>query len=288
MRRFPRWRHAGIASGLVLAAWAPAWGQGGPSTEAPPAAAEPVTPPQRPRRFEGAVGLVLASKPAFSGSSDRQLKPELAGFVRWGRITLSGAGGFTTRSQHDVERGLDALLLRRPGLRVNLALRFDPGRRESDSEDLAGMGDVRATLRARLGLTWEPAPQWSVSLASSFDALHRVGGYTVSAGVSRRFDLGPRQRLLLGAALSGAGDRYMQTWYGVTPAQSAASGYAVYDASEGLRDVSLSATWRADFDAHWAGFASLGTSRLLGPAADSPLVRQRRGGTLAFGLARRF
>jgi outer membrane protein len=291
MERFRRWRH-GIASCLVLAAWAHAWGQGGsgPSTEAPSTATEPepVPPPERPRRFEGAAGLILASKPAFSGSSDRQLKPELAGFVRWGRITLSGAGGFTTRSQHDVERGLDALLLRRPGLRVNLALRFDPGRRESDSEDLAGMGDVRATVRARLGLTWAPAPQWSVSLASSVDALNRVGGYTVSAGVSRRFDLGPRQRLVLGASLSGAGDRYMQTWYGVTPAQSAASGYAVYDAPEGLRDLSLSAAWRADFDAHWAGFASLGTSRLLGPAADSPLVRKRSVGTLSFGLARRF
>jgi outer membrane protein len=283
--------HAGMAAGLLALALAsaPAWGQaGGPSTAAPAPTAEPEPEREKPTRFEGAVGLILAYKPAFSGSSDRQLKPELAGFLRWGRITVSGAGGFTTRSQDDVERGLDALLLRRPGLRVNLALRFDPGRRESESEDLEGMGEIRATVRARLGLSWEPAPRWGVSLASSFDVLDRVGGYTVSVGLSRRFDLGPHQRLVLAASLTGAGDRYLQTWYGVTPAQSAASGYAVYDAPEGLRDVSLLATWRNDFNERWAGFASVGASRLLGPAADSPLTRQRQSGTLSLGLARRF
>jgi outer membrane scaffolding protein for murein synthesis (MipA/OmpV family) len=295
MNRVPNWRHAGIAGAFVVVvgcvAGVPAWGQAaGPSTEAAPAAAEPAPQPprERPRRFEGAAGLILAYRPAFSGSSDRQVKPELAGFLRWGRITVSGAGGFTTKAQDDVERGLDALLIKRERLRVNLALRFDPGRQESDSDDLAGMGDIRATVRARLALRWEPAPLWAVGLSSSFDALNRVGGYMVSGSVSRRFDLGPRQRLFLSASLTGAGDRYMQTWYGVTPAQSTASGYAVYDAPEGLRDLSLSATWRTDFDEHWAGFASLGATRLLGPAADSPLVRQRNGAGLSFGLARRF
>lgn len=295
----PRWRQGCVAGGLVLAAWAPVatWAQAvGPSTEAPAPDATASTPEPEPTperkarsdRFEGAVGLILAYKPAFSGSSDRQVKPELAGFLRWGRITVSGAGGFTTKAQDDVERGLDALLIKREGLRVNLALRFDPGRRESESDDLNGMGNIPATVRARLGLRWEPAPQWTVGLGSSFDALNRVGGYMISGSVSRRFDLGPRQRVILGASLTGAGDRYMQTWYGVTPTQSAASGYAPYKALEGLRDLSLSATWRTDFDDHWAGFAALGASRLLGPAADSPLVRQRNGTAFSLGLVRRF
>lgn len=249
-----------------------------PAAEAAPAA----------RNFEGAGGLVMSYKPAFSGSSDRQWKPELAGFLRWGRWTLSGPGGFTTRAQDEVERGLDTLLLRREGLRVNLALRYDPGRQESDSADLAGMGDVPATVRARLGLRWEPAPLWSVNMAANFDAFGRGGGTLVQAGVQRRIDLGERRRLVLGAALQGGGDRYMQTWYGVTPTQSASSGYLPYRAPGGLRDVALSAVWRAEFDDHWAGFTSLGVSRLLGPAADSPLVLQRNAASLSVGLARRF
>lgn len=293
-------RGAPIASPLALAAcvwscasacaqpaqpWGPATAASTPEPSAPGA---PQAPPVRRRDVEGAIGLILAHRPAFSGSSDRQLRPELAGFVRWGRYSLSGPGGFTTRARDDVERGLDALIVKREGLRVNLSLRFDPGRRESSSDQLMGMGDVPATVRARLSLRWEPAPAWALQLGGSFDALNRVGGYVLNGSVSRSFEVGPRQRLILGASLSGAGDRYMQTWYGVTSAQSAASGYPVYDAPGGLRDVSASATWRVEFDDHWAGFTSLGMAHLLGPAADSPLVRQRDDVTLAIGLARRF
>ncbi len=246
------------------------------------------TPPQTPPKFEGALGLVLAYKPAFSGSSDRKIAPQLAGFIRYGRITLTGAGGFTTRRQDDVERGLDAELLRRDRVRVNLSLRFDPGRRESESDQLAGMGNIKQTVRSRLGLRWEPAPFWSLSLAGSVNALGNGGGYTVEAGVSRTFVLDARQRVTLGAGFIGAGDRYFQTWYGVTAEQSARSGLPVYEPSAGLRDVHTSATWRIEVNPQWAGFASLGATRLLGAAADSPLTRQRSSVSLSAGIARRF
>ena len=46
-----------------------------------------------PNTVEGAVGLVLKYAPAFPGSSDVSLRATPAGFVRWGRYTLTGAGG---------------------------------------------------------------------------------------------------------------------------------------------------------------------------------------------------
>jgi outer membrane scaffolding protein for murein synthesis (MipA/OmpV family) len=252
---------------------------------APVAAADPAP---RTDKFEGALGLVLAYKPAFSGSSDFKLKPELAGFLRYGRITITGAGGFTTRRQDEVERGVDAELLRREAVRVNLSLRMDSGRRESASSQLSGMGDIRSTVRARLGVRWDVAPRWQVAASTGLDALNRVGGYNVAAGVSYTLPLTERQRLVLGAGASGAGDRYMQAWYGVTPEQSAASGYPVYRAREGLRDVGGSVTWRIEIDPQWAAFAGASGSLLLGGAADSPLTRQRTGWSLNGGIARRF
>lgn len=248
----------------------------------------PPSPAGKPAKFEGAVGLVLAARPSFSGSSDRKLSPQLAGFVRYGRFTLTGAGGFTTRRQDDVERGLDAELVRRGPVRVNLALRFDPGRQQSDSAQLAGMGDIKATLRTRLGLRWQPAPRWSVSLASSVDSLGRGGGYVVDAGVARSFVIDARQRVIVGASMAAAGARYLQTWYGVNAAQAAASGYAPYRARAGLRDIGAGATWRIEINPQWAAFTALGTTRLLGAAADSPLTRQTNSFSLTAGLARRF
>jgi len=239
-------------------------------------------------KFEGAVGLVLTLKPAFSGSSDRKISPQLAGFVRYGRLTLSGAGGFTTRREDDVERGLDAELVRRQGVRVNLSWRYDPGRRETQSDQLAGMGNIKATIRTRLGVRWEPAPQWTLSLASSIDTLGNGGGYLIEGGVSRSFVIDPRQRVVLSAGLTGAGDRYLQTWYGVTAEQSARSGYPVYEPREGWRDVRTGATWRIEVNPQWAGSASIGATRLLGAAADSPLTRQRNSLSVSAAIVRRF
>ena len=254
----------------------------------PVRAAEPESPPPAGDKIEGAVGLVLSYEPTFSGSSEFRVKPHLAGFLRYGRITVSGAGGFTTKRQDDVERGLNAELLRRQNLRVDLALRFDGGRKQSDSALLDGMGDIRSTLRARLGLRWDVAPRWQVSAATSFDALNRVGGFVVDLGLSHTLPIDPRQRLILGVAATAASERYLQAWYGVTPAQSLASGYPVFSAREGLRGVSAGATWRIEIDPQWAAFAGGSTSCLLGSAAASPLTRQRAGWSLSAGVARRF
>lgn len=254
-----------------------------------PASVETKRPPtpEQPK-FEGAIGLIVGYRPAFSGSSDFKIKPELAGFLRYGRWTITGAGGFTTQRRDEVERGLDAELVRRDAVRVNLSLRVDGGRKEGTSDQLRGMGDIRPTVRGRLGVRWTFAPQWEAAASSSFDVLNRVGGYIVTAGVARSFVIDQRQRFTVGVGVSGAGDRYMQAWYGVTPEQSAASGYPVYRAKEGLRDVGVSATWRIEIDPKWAAFAGGGIGHLLGPAADSPLTTQRTGWGLNAGIARRF
>lgn len=267
----------------------------GPSTQdgaatAQPAAASPDKTPEsvRQSKFEGAIGLILSYEPEFSGGSNSKIKPNLAGFIRYGRFTVTGAGGFTTRRQDDVERGLDAELVRRDKVRINLALRFDPGRQASDSDELAGMGDIKRTVRARLGVRWEPVPNWQLSAALSSDILGREGGYTTSFGVSRNFPLTSTQRLVVGAGLSAAGDRYLQTWYGVTSSQSATSGYPVYTPRSGLRDVGVGVTWREEINSDWAAFVSTSASRLLGPAADSPLVTRPTGWGVSAGIARRF
>lgn len=238
--------------------------------------------------FEGAVGVVVTHGPAFRGSSDIVTKAVPAGFVRWGRVTVTGAGGFTTKRADDVERGLQAEVLEGEHLRVRLGLRLDNGRDESDSPDLAGMGNIRSTVRARLMVQWDPSPEWRLAAGLSVDALNRVGGYIVDGSVARRWALAPGQSFTVAAGVSAAGDHYLQTWHGVTPAQSAASGYAVFTPREGLRDVTLSAVWRTELPHGWAGFVGGGYTRLLGGAADSPLTRKPGSTGLTGGLAWRF
>lgn len=242
-------------------------------------------------RFEGAVGLTLRHGPAFLGSSDLGFHLTPAGFLRYGRITLTGSGGFTTRTSDEVERGLAAELARRGKFRISLGLRFDPGRSASDSPELAGLGDIRSTVRARWSARWDPDPQWRLAAGVSSDLLGRGGGVVGDLGVTRRWEFGHGESFALGVGLSAAGQRYMQNWHGVTAAQSAASGLPVYEADFGLRDLNLSAVWRTEFQAWGQPFGAsvgVGHTRLLGPAADSPLTRKREFGTASGAVVWRF
>ena len=222
--------------------------------------------------LEGAIGLLLHYNPAYPGASDYKLHVNPAGFLRWGRFTISGAGGFTTRRSDEVERGLGIELVQRTQVQVKLGLRFDNGRSESASPRLAGLGDIRKTVRARLSARWDIDEHWQANAGVSTDVLNRVGGYVVDLSLARQWRLSHASQLTVSAGLSGAGDRYMQAWHGVTPEQSAASGLPVYRAAEGLRDMNLSAVWRKELSPRWAGYLGLAGSRLLGPALDSPLT----------------
>lgn len=246
------------------------------------------TEPSKPARWEGAIGLVSSYGPSYFGAEDYRVRLGPAGFIRYGRITISGSGGFTTRRDDDVERGVAARLIDRETLDLSLSARWTNGRRESNSDRLAGMGDIQGTVLARLRAQWTPEGPWRYSLGVSTDVLGNRNGWIADVGVAREWQLAPQTRLHIGASASFGGDTYMQSWYGVTAEQSARTGYAVYTPGNSLRDVSLGLTLRHEFNREWGGFVSTGLSTQLGAAADSPLVAQRTGWSVGTGLAWRF
>lgn len=214
-----------------------------------------------------------------------------AGFLRYGRLTITGSGGFTTRSADDVERGLAAEIARRGKIRLSLGLRFDPGRSASDSPELAGLGDIRSTVRARWSARWDPNPRWRVAAGISSDLLGHGGGVLADVGITRRWAWGAGESFALAGQWGIAGQRYMQNWHGVSLAQSAASGLPAYEAGTGLRDFQLSAVWRTEFEAWGQPFGAsvgVGHARLLGSAADSPLTRRRDVSTASGAVVWRF
>ena len=272
---------------MELQGWQGWWVAGVLCALAAPATAQTAaTPPSD--RFEGAVGLMAAWRPESSGADRHSLSLVPAGFIRYGRITISGAGGFTTRRDDDVERGLTASLIQRQNFKLGLSLRYDNGRRESSSTALTGMGDIGRTVRARVLMRWMPDEHWTLSASSSLDALGNGGGYVSDVGLAREWRLSPRSTLQLGAAVTFAGDRYLQTWYGVTAEQSLRSGYPEYEPEEGMRDVAAGLTLRTEFSREWAGFVGFSASRLVGAAARSPLVKQPGSWTASSGLVWRF
>jgi outer membrane protein len=265
------------------------------------AAAQPATPPPPQTqtqvaapasaaqdRFEGAIGLVLNEQPTFSGSSEFKLKPQLAGFLRYGRYTLTGAGGFTTRRDDEVERGLDAELVRRERLRLSMALRFDGGRSQAADPALNGLGDIRRTVRSRLSATWRVDEVWRLGAAWSTDLLGRGGGGFGDLNFAHEHKSSPDTTWSWGASLSLADGRWMRNYFGVDAVQSAASGYPMFEVGSGLRDVAVFGNVRHELSTRWLVLGGVSASRLVADAASSPLTKQPLGWGVNGALAWRF
>jgi MipA family protein len=246
----------------------------------------PAAEPTRP--WSAALGVVAIAGPEFAGAARSRVRFEPGVALRWGRVSLASRSDFAVRDGDPGARGgLRVELVRSDRWRSSLGLRWDRGRDESESADLRGLGDVRATLRARLALGYRFDGGWRADASASVDALGRGGGWLGSAGVGRDLPLSERTGINTSLTLNFAGSRSQQNNFGVTPAQAAASGYAVYTPGAGLRDIALGIGGRTQLDPRWAVFYGAGVSRLLGPSAASPLVRDRTGWSLRAGVAMR-
>lgn len=98
----------------------------------------------------------------------------------------------------------------------------------------------------------------------------------------------PRHAVSLAAGLTVANRAGNQAFFGVSPAESARSGYAAYEASAGLKDVHLGARWNWALAPSWIVTSHLQATRLVGSAKDSPLVERPTSLTVSTALAYRF
>lgn len=100
----------------------------------------------------------------------------------------------------------------------------------------------------------------------------------------------PVGQVMIGASVTAtvADDNYMQSYFGVTAAQSAASGLAQYEANAGLKrvDAELSATYFISDS--WMLRGTIGVGELLGDATDSPIVKDTTQSSTAMFVAFRF
>ncbi|MBL8348401.1 MAG: MipA/OmpV family protein [Rubrivivax sp.] len=242
-----------------------------------------------PRPWDAALGFVTSYAPEYAGSSRWRLGVRPGGWVRWGRVSIASRSAFVSRSAEPVSGGgLRFDLSPNERLRIGLGLRHDSGRQESDSNDLRGLGDVRATVRVRIGASYPLESGWRLGSAVSIDALGRGGGTVGDVNIGRGFPLGPSTSGSVGATLSFGNRRHMRAFYGVSQEQSARSGYEVYEPDEGARDISVSAGLRHALSRQWFAFGGISAARLVGPAAASPFVREPTSWAISAGLAYRF
>lgn len=154
----------------------------------------------------------------------------------------------------------------------------------SQTTDLIGLGDVSSTIELGGALSYG-VDKWTLTAAMR----QGLGGHDGLIGeLSARYSTsirgyGPPIRLSLGPSLNFGDTDYMNAYYGVTAAQSAASGLSPYRASGGLYSVGLSFSATAPVSNRSAIFLQGSLSQLTGNVKDAPLVTERGSRTQAFG-----
>jgi outer membrane protein len=160
------------------------------------------------------------------------------------------------------------------------SLRFGPlisinfGRSEDDSRDLRGMGDVGTSFELGAFVSYLlPDDRFRMRLRQDVAGGHQ--GATLQFDYTRTFIRGPRLSLSGTLGLDGASAAYMRSFFGVNPTQSVRSGLPGYRPGTGLKDANAGIYGSYAISDNWTVFANVGYERLIGTAADSPLIKLR-------------
>ena len=222
------------------------------------------------------VGVAGFTAPEFEGDDAYALKFS-------GIISVGKAGDeprFTSRNDN-ISIGLLDTGAIRAGLAGKLVMPRDAG----DSPDLAGLDDIPFGVEVGGFAEFYPTDWLRVrgEVRRGFNAHEGVVG---DVEVDAFADITPEVRVSGGPRLSVASADYFDAYYGVTPAEAAASGLTPYTPDGGLRSVGVGGAidWKTTDQLTTSVFAEY--SRLTGPAADSSLVEERGSPNQAmFGLS---
>jgi MipA family protein len=163
------------------------------------------------------------------------------------------------------------------------------GRDQDDAARLQGLGDIDGGLVVG-GYAGYRAGAWFFSASYHQQVTGEDTGGLVRLAIDHTWRLGPAATLVTSIGTAYASSDYMQTYFGVTAAQSAASlaGLPQYDPSAGFKDVSVGATATIALDPRWTLYLTGRYSRLIGDAADSPVIETENAFFGGAGLSYKF
>ena len=211
--------------------------------------------------FRTRVTLGPQLVPSHPGSDEISLRP----FID---VARARAGTEFEFEAPDESAGFT--VLRTSGLAIGPAIGFE-GKRDADSAGApihkvgfsfeagafvqAWLGDaLRVRFEGRKGLTGHRG--WTGSVSAD---------YVARRGDDWLFSIGPRVTL--------SDRKYHRAYFGITPADSTASGLATYDPKGGVQAVGLTAGYMRQLSRQWGVATYARYDRLAGDAADSPVAR---------------
>ncbi|MEM9381657.1 MAG: MipA/OmpV family protein [Planctomycetota bacterium] len=249
-------------------------GGSGPVRAATPATPveETETPPPPGPASDRSLFLTVGpgAAPQFEGASSYQLIP----FT----VVRFRDGGFAFESE-----GLEGRFDLAPpswntGWGFGPSFSFRLPRRDTGDAQIDALEPVGTAIEVGGFARYIAQPGWLAQ--DSWETRMTVTGDTAGAhnGVVAQLDSDyawfPQQniRLSLGLRASWASNQFMNTYFQVTPEESARSGLATYDPEPGLRNVGAQASFLFLFNPNHGVFALVRYDQLVDEVANSPIV----------------
>ncbi len=238
------------------------------------------------------IGMAGSVSPRYSGSDDVGYAIAPAARIVWRGYSIStssvaraSSDGGSNRSS---ETGLTGPLYRTHEFAFGFGASLNRGRDVSAEDAALGLKGMRDTLIGRLRMRYYFNPNLVATATLVGDLLGRQGGAELPIGLGWRKSLQPGLLFSTDIGMTFASAKSMDNNYGIGPAEQAASGLPLYRPSAGLREVAGSIGLVGEPTQHWVWVARLSLVKLLGPAADSPIVKQTFQPALLVGVAYRF
>jgi len=206
----------------------------------------------------------LRAQPTYPGADDLS-------FIGYPSFSLRRAGTAERFSAPD--DGLSFSFLDDSTLRFGAVGRFVGGRYLQDDRRLTGLNKINWAIEPGLFVEY-----WPVDfLRARAEIRHGVNGHDGFVA-----DLGLDLVQTFGAFTVSAGPRlslgdseFTRTYFGVTPEEAALNGRVeAYRPSGGITSVGATASVSYNWSEQWATTAFVSYERLVGDAADSPIVQE--------------
>jgi outer membrane scaffolding protein for murein synthesis (MipA/OmpV family) len=180
-------------------------------------------------------------------------------------VDLYTPGGFFAST----DTGVGWNLSQRSDLQAGLRLWPQFGRRQADAP--AGIAGIGNRLQAEAFANWAPVPVLLLQSGVLAGAGRHHDGVQMELGATSGVPIGED---LLGIGVSGtwANRAWRRSYFGVSAAESAASGLPTWQPGAGWQDVSLTFSAEHKFGSKWRLSGQFIAARLLGAAARSPLT----------------
>lgn len=231
-------------------------------------------PKDKKREWTLSIGVISGVTPEYEGSDDYEfgIGPNIAG--SWRDILFFKGKTF------------GANLIREKNLKAGPILSWSGGRDEDDNDKLEGLGDVDGSIEAGGFVSYRKKPlRFKLEARHDVNSGHEGGLVELSGGTTLPFT---KPRVFVALGTTWASDDYMESFFGVDSKQSAESGLKKYKAESGIKDINLSVTAGYSITNRWRLGGKVEYKRLLGDAADSPIVEDKNQFLAGIGISYHF